>query len=107
MRDTFEARNYLERELPALLGRSRCDKRAVIQWVVIDRQDCDFAYHFGDDGVVVSQEIAGESDLTLAFVSADLRAFSERTLDVARALRTRRLKITGDETLLAWMAERL
>src|SRR5262245_51077677 len=99
----LDVRKYLERDLPALLSRAGgLGRRAVIQWVVVDRDDCDVAYRFGERGLEVSFEPADDVDLTLAFVSADLCAFSERKLDVTRALRTRRLKISGDESLLAW-----
>jgi hypothetical protein len=106
----FEANIYLSSELPALLGAATTPavpKSAIIQWVVVDRADCDFVYRISEEGVAVSSEIADDADLTVSFVSADLRDFSEHKLDVARALRTKRLKITGDENLLAWMAERL
>lgn len=106
----FDPRAYLLERLPGLLGLAstpRLNHPAVIQWIVADRSDCDLAYRVSNEGIQVVEELADEVDLTLAFFSADLRAFSEQTLDVARALRTRRLKINGDETLLAWMAERL
>jgi ubiquinone biosynthesis protein UbiJ len=104
----LDVRRYLETELPALLALAGdIDRRAVVQWIVVDREDCDLAYRFGEDGLEVSNDLADDVDLTLAFVSADLIAFAQQKLDVARALRSRRLKITGDESLLAWMAERL
>jgi predicted lipid carrier protein YhbT len=105
-----EARHYLETELPRLLASSpvpRLAKPAVIQFVIVDRPDCDFAYTIAGDGVAVSREIADEVDLTISFVAADLLAFKSRKLDVERALRTRRMKVLGDVSLLAFMAERL
>ena len=105
----MDVKNYLEKELPALLSRAVTPvlgRAAVIQWIVSDREDCDVVYRITAQGIAVASELADDVDLTLAFLSADLTAFSERKLDVARALRTRRLKIDGDETLLAWMAER-
>lgn len=104
----LDVRAYLGEELPELLAvAGGIDRAAVVQWVIVDREDCDFAYRFADGVLEVSQDPADDVDLTIAFVSADLAAFSAGTLDVARALRTRRLKITGDESLLAWLAERL
>jgi ubiquinone biosynthesis protein UbiJ len=105
----FEAREYLEHELPALLANAKTGlaRNVVIQWIVVDREDCDLAYRISEKGIEIGYELADDVDLTIAFVSDDLCAFSERKLDVARALRTRRLKIDGDETLLSWMAARL
>lgn len=110
MSTEFDPRVYLLERLPALLALAttpRLNHPAVIQWIVADVDGCDIAYRVSNEGIEAVAELADEVDLTIAFFSVDLQAFSEQKLDVARALRTRRLKINGDETLLAWMAERL
>jgi hypothetical protein len=107
----FDPRRYLETELPRLLAAASTPAlpaKICIQWVVADRSDCDLVYRIAPSGEVsVSAEIADDSDLTLSFVSKDLDAFSRHELDVARALVSKRLTVTGDHELLAWMAERL
>src|SRR5262245_5986160 len=101
---------FLGSELPALLsgGRSGAETPdAVIQMIVVDRDDCDLAYLVSRDGIAVQLGISDRCDLTLSFLDADLGALAEGRLDVARAVRTRRLKVMGDTRLLSWMSERL
>jgi ubiquinone biosynthesis protein UbiJ len=100
---------YLRQVLPALLAKAEAPalKDAVIQFLVVDRTDCDLVYRFSATGLEVVAGVSDEVDLTLAFVSGDLVDFAKQKLDMPRALRTKRLKIHGDTALLEWMADRL
>lgn len=99
---------FLGTDLPSLLSRNTAGAPdAVIQVIVVDRQDCDLAYFISPEGVAVRPGISDRCDLTLAFVGEDVAALAEGRLDVKRALRTRRLKVIGDESLLVWMSKQL
>ncbi len=107
---TFDCRDYLETVLPALLQQSdapRLGKEVVVQFVVSDRADCDRYYAISDERLQVGAGISDRVDLTLGICAEDLLALGSNSLDVARALRTDRLKVMGDDSLLLWLADRL
>ena len=101
---------YLGVALPALLERGADDASppdSVIQFLVHDREDADYAYRFRDGALSVTAGLSDEVDLTLGFAAADLLAFSRHQLDIALAMREGRLSVHGDERLLLWLARRL
>jgi predicted lipid carrier protein YhbT len=101
--------SYLREVLPALLRSAQRPAlpKAVIQFVIVDRPDCDLAYRCSPAGLEVMDGIVDDVDLTLSFVTADLLAFAKKKLDVPRALRSQRLKVYGRTELLEWMTARL
>lgn len=106
--EPIDPKGYLLEILPALWAHGAPPRpEVVVQFLVIDRGDCDLIYHFDGAGLHVLGGVADRVDLTLAIRSDDLVAFARQELDVDRALRTRRLKVHGDLSLLPWMAERI
>ncbi len=105
----LDVEDYLAKVLPALLsdGARTSSGQRVIQMVVVDREECAYTYVIHGSDVRVERGVAELFDLGIALPEADLEAFSQNKLDVARALRSGRLKISGDETLLLWLADRL
>ena len=98
----------LETVLPALLRR---DPRAlaegtVVQLIVPDDK-ARYFYPFTRDDVVVQRGLADKVDLTLSMVSEDLQRFLEATLDFDHAIRTKRVKVMGDASLLLGLATAL
>jgi hypothetical protein len=106
---TFDFEEWLSRILPALLADApgAAAPRRVIQLVVMDREECAFTYVLEGSEVHVERGIADAFDLGIALPGADLEAFAKNRLDVRRALHAGRLKVTGDESLLLWLADRL
>jgi hypothetical protein len=107
---SFDCVDYLKNVLPSLIGSAGNGSKAegaVIQFVVVDRDDCDLAYRISRDGIAVTEGVADDCNLTLAFVADDVAAFSRGELDVRRALRRSRLRVLGDAGLLEWMSKRL
>jgi ubiquinone biosynthesis protein UbiJ len=107
---TFDCAAYLHTVLPALLQRAQTPplgRQVVIQFLVIDRAGCEIFYSIDDEQLRVGQGVSNRVDLTLAFCAADLSAFGDHSLDVARAVRTGRLKVMGDVALVQWLSSRL
>lgn len=102
-----DCEEWLAKVLPALLAKGGASPQRVIQLVVMDREDCTFTYTVDGPKVEVERGIADRFDLGIAMPAADMEAFAVNRLDVTRALRTGRLKVTGDESLLLWLADRL
>jgi hypothetical protein len=106
----FNCAEYLETVLPGLLQRSvepELSREATVQFVVRDRPECLFFYELGPRTVVARRGISDQVDLTVSIYSSDLYDLSRNALDAGRALRTSRLKVLGDSSLLAWMSTRL
>jgi hypothetical protein len=103
----LDCQTYLEELLPTLLSAGEPPARGVVvQFVVADGSDV--FYSIGPDGVEVGHGVSDRVDLTFAFKrSRDVVDFARAELDVPKALRTRRLKIHGDEELLPWLAARM
>src|SRR5687768_1629441 len=92
--------------LPSLLRRSpgAVAEGVVLQLVVPDHEDCRYFYTFAKDDVLVTKGVSDKVDLTLSLVSEDLARFLDASLDIEHALRTRRMKVMGDESLLLALA---
>lgn len=113
----------LETLLPALLRRNPgamadlATRGAVVQFIVPDNKACRYFYAFETDAaaasgsdaarLVVGKGVSDKVDLTLSFVSEDLEKFVESTLDFDHALRTKRVKVMGDASLLLGLAAAL
>src|SRR4051812_31291358 len=104
----------LETLLPALLRRhpaalaDLATRGAVVQFIVPDNRKCRYFYSFeGDARLVVGKGVSDRVDLTLSFVSEDLEKFVDSTLDFDHALRTQRVKVMGDASLLLGIAAAL
>jgi hypothetical protein len=104
----------LETVLPALLRRNPgaladlATRGAVVQFIVPDKKTCRFFYSFeGDARLVVGKGVSDRVDLTLSMVSEDLEKFLDSTLDFDHALRTQRVKVMGDASLLLGIAAAL
>ena len=99
----------LETLLPALLRRNpgAVAAGAVVQFIVPDQKTCRYFYTFERDDVVVGKGVSDKVDLTLSLVSEDLERFLDSTLDVDHALRTQRMKVMGDASLLLGLAAAL
>ncbi len=97
----------LEALLPALLRRSpgAVGEGAVLQIVVPDVAGCRYHYTFAGGDVAVQKGVSDRVDLTLSLVSADLARLFEGALDVEHAVRTRRMKVMGDESLLLALSD--
>jgi hypothetical protein len=106
----FEPKDYLEHVFPALLRASTVPppkETTVVQLVLADLDGADWFYEISERGVEAKRGISDRVDLTLSFYSKDLAALSENTLDVAKATRTRRIKVMGDASVLRWLSRRL
>ena len=103
-----DCEDWLSNVLPTLLSEpAGTSPQRVIQFVVMDREDCAFTYLVDGAEVTVERGIADRFDLGIALPAADLESFAVNRLDIKRALLAGRLKVTGDESLLLWLAERL
>ena len=109
----FDSRRYLEQALPALLGAPDASEAegvevdAVIQFEVTDLDGYRVHYHFHEGRLDVLKGEAPRVDLAIEIASAELLALSRNTLNTQVALKTSRLKVTGDDRLLLWLADRL
>lgn len=104
----------LETLLPALLRRNPgamadlATRGAVVQFIVPDNKACRYYYTFETPSrLVVGKGVSDRVDLTLSLVSEDLEKFLESTLDFDHALRTQRVKVMGDASLLLGLAAAL
>lgn len=104
----------LETLLPALLRRNHgaladlSTRGVVVQFIVPDNKACRYFYSFeGDAKLVVGKGVSDKVDLTLSMVSEDLEKFFDSTLDFDHALRTQRVKVMGDASLLLNIAAAL
>jgi len=103
----FSARQYLGEVLPTLIDPQafrHLSKPAVVQFLIIDREDSNYSYRLSAQTVEVAAGVSEQADLTLAFYEEDLTAFSRGTLDTAKATKEGRLKLYGDEHLLTILA---
>jgi ubiquinone biosynthesis protein UbiJ len=105
----FQAETYLESVLPALLRAcpDRAAREAIVQILVTDLDGCEVVFRIAGASVDVRRGIADRVDLTIAILSRDLADLSEGALDVERAVRSSRLRVYGDEEVLAWLSRRL
>lgn len=102
--------DYLGAVLPALLAKGRAappKASLVVQVLVADLEGCEWFYSVEGDRVEARQGLSDRVDLTLSFLAADVSALSAGELDVARAVRTGRLRVMGDEGVLGWLSKRL
>lgn len=110
----------LETLLPALLRRNPgamadlATRGAVVQFIVPDNKACRYFYTFetvmeakAPARLVVGKGVSDEVDLTLSLVTEDLEKFLQSTLDFDHALRTQRVKVMGDASLLLGLAAAL
>jgi hypothetical protein len=92
--------------LPALLRKKphSLDDGTVLQLIVPDAGARCF-YRWSDGEVLVRRGVADKVDLTLSLPADDLESFLDATLDFEHGLRTRRLRLFGDASLLLPIAE--
>lgn len=106
----FEAREYLEVVLPALLSVSTYPPprpSLVLQVLVPDLDDCTYHYRF-ERGAVKAQRGGAEiADMTLSIHERELGELSAGALDWKRAMFARRLRLFGDQEVLKWLSRRL
>jgi hypothetical protein len=110
MAPRFEARDYLEHVLPALIGATSLPPmkdETIIQVVVADVDGLDLFYTIARGSVSVTRGICGRFDLMLTFMRSAVEELAADELSVLRAMRSARLKVRGDEEVLAWLAKRL
>lgn len=101
----FDAHAYLREHLPSVLARTKPPADgAMFQVTVMDREDCDVAYRFAGETVEVLHAPRDDARLTLAFTSRDLGRLTHANFDIARAVRTGRIRALGDLGVLEWLA---
>lgn len=105
----FDVLDYLIRTLPAQLrlGSTPVPREAVIQFLISDVRGVEVSYRVRGNSLSVDTGVHDCPDMTLVIRSQDLEALTQNQLDVASAVKARRLKVHGDAALLRWVAERL